>query len=315
MSTTEETVQTESAPATGKDAFAAARASITAQSPDQGVKEVEPTEPDDTPVTETPAEDPAKVADQPTEPTEEPTDALLTPAELAALPAKERARAEKWQAKLTRQAQANAAQAKAFDEWKPLIEALKSNPEAAIEELAKQRGLSIARPKQDTPVEDDLPPELAFLKPVLEARENRIEARIRAELAPVKEAQAHATNEAMARETEATKEQFSAKYPGWQKHEAKMLEIGQRIIPIAGKMTDFEYLELLHTMATANISEAERTKKVVEKINKAAQSVEPTTPGVSENRVEHVMPSGLTDSSTRWKAAVAAAKQGHRWTT
>lgn len=89
-----------------------------------------------------------------------------------------------------------------------------------------------------------------------------------------------------------------------------MLEIGKKFVPTEGAMTDFEYMETLHQLATANITQAEQTKKVVEKINKAAASAEPNTPGVSSERVEHVLP---PPDQRSMRHAYAAAKRGEVW--
>src|SRR5690242_7382121 len=140
MSTTEE--QVTSTP-TGAAAFAAAKASA-----GQSDLSDQATVSDDTPETST-VEEPV-VADQPEESTEE-TDALLTAEELAFLPSKERAKAEKWQAKLTRAAQEQSAARKQIDKWKTLTDLLETNPDEAIKQLAKQRGLKLA----EEPVKDN----------------------------------------------------------------------------------------------------------------------------------------------------------------
>ncbi len=293
---------------TGSGAFDAARASI-GKSADQA----EPAPSDDTSKDEKPAEDPV-AADQPKEPADE--DALLTPEELAALPAKERAKAEKWQAKLTQKAQSLAAQGKEFDRWKPLITELEANPDAALTKLAEQRGLKLT-PRQDTTVESktteqmaELPEEWQFMKPVFEAYGKKLLDSVRGEIAPVKEAHERMTTEAVAAETESTLERFTAKYPDWKKHEAKMLEIGTKFIPKEGSMSDFEYMETLRTLATAGISEAEKTKTVIAKINKAAENVEPNTSGMQQDRVVHTMPPpGKRDMRAAWEAA----KRGEVW--
>lgn len=269
---------------------------------------------DDTPEAEQPAQEPEKVADEPPDTTPDP-DAILTAAELAALPPKERANAEKWQAKLTQKAQALAAQSKEFEEWKPLIDSLKTNPKATLEQMAEQLGVQIA--KQDTTpttaevVTSELPEEWKFLQPVFESLEKRVEARVRAELAPIKEAHTQIVTEAAAAETESAIKAFDAKFPDWRKHEAQMLEIGKKFIPTAGAMTDFEYMETLYKLATADIKKAEQVKATVKQINKSAAAAETPTPGISDSRVEHALP---PPEKRSMRDAYNAAKQGIVWT-
>ncbi len=263
---------------------------------------------DDTPP-EKPAEDPDKPADQPNA-TGEAEDALLTTDEVAKLTPKERGLYEKAQKNYTLKTQKLAADRKEFDEWKPLIEALKTRPAEAMEQLATQLGMKLQKPAQDTPAET-LPEEWSFLEPILSERDKRLEARIRAEIEPVKQAHEEAAVKAIADETASTVKAFAAKYPGWQKHEAAMLDIGKKFMPAAGAMTDFEYMEVLHKLATADQTEAEKTKKVVEKIEKAARSVEPNTSGLSEDRVVHALP---PPDKRSIRDAYEAAKRGELWT-
>jgi hypothetical protein len=317
---TEAPVSTETAKTdvpTGKAAFTAARASIAAQSTDQGPAESGSPKPDDTPATKTPAEDPAKVTDQPPEVTDDP-DALLTPDEVAKLSAKERGLYEKAQKNYTLKTQKLAEQRKEFDEWKPLIEALKTNPDAAIEQIAQQRGLKVSKAVQDTTVETkaaetlaQLPDELQFLKPVFEQFGKQIMATVEGKLKPIEQAHTAMVTEAAAAETEGTIKAFDAKYPGWKKHEAQMMELGKKFIPVAGTSTDFEYMENLYKLVTADMKKVEQVKETIKQINKSAESVEPNQPGVSDSRVEHALP---PPDKRSMRDAFKAASQGIRWT-
>jgi hypothetical protein len=94
-----------------------------------------------------------------------------------------------------------------------------------------------------------------------------------------------------------------------------MLEVGQKLLPVQGAMTDFEYMELLYSTVKAKVTKADQTREIVNKINKVVENAEPMNQGVDSTRVEHVMPSGLDNSSKRFRAAAAAARRGERWTT
>lgn len=299
---------------TGRDAFAAARASLPAQSTDQAPVISEPL--DDTPEKKT-VEEPEKVADQPEKTTEDPEDTLLTADEVSKLNPKERGLYEKAQKNYTLKTQKLAADRKELEQWKPLIDQLTTNPDAAIEQLAQQRGMKLSKAAQDNTVEKqteatlaELPEELAFLKPVFEAYGKKLMDTMRGEITPLKEGYSAIVSEAAAAETEATLKSFEAKYPGWQKHEKAMLDMGQKILPGKG-MSDFEYMEILHRQVTAGTDEAERTKKTVEKINKSAAASESPTPGIANSRVEHALP---PPDKRDIKAAWEAAKRGEVWT-
>jgi hypothetical protein len=268
---------------------------------------------DDTPESK-PAQEPEEVADEPTDTTEKPEDAILSSEELATLPPKQRQNAEKWQAKLTQKAQALADQAREFGEWKPLIDSLKADPKTTVTRLVEQIGLKLAA--QDTTPEtkevlSELPEEWRFLQPMFESLEKRVEARVRAELEPIKEAQNEIVTKASAAETESTIKAFDAKFPGWKKHESKMLEIGKKFVPTAGSMTDFQYMETLYKLATADIEKAEQVKETVKRINQSAAATESPAPGISDNRVEHALP---PPDKRSIRDAYAAASQGIRWT-
>lgn len=291
MSTTTEETKVTTEP-TGADAFTAARAAV-------GKGDETPAT-DDTSTPTPPAEDTAKVADQTTETTD--PDTLLTEEELAALPPKERAKAEKWQAKLTQKAQKLSATEKELEQWKTLNEGIRSKSREALDIIANHYGVSIAEAKaiQDNTSEH---PELDPLDQYVETK-----------LAPVKQAIAEWKEQATAAETEATMKQFSADHPGWEKHEAKMLEIGKTILPGKG-VTDYDYLKTLHKLATSDINEAEKTKKVVAKINAAAKVSEEKTSGIPNERVSMKIPDNFAqlDSKERMRLSYEAAKRGEVW--
>ncbi len=320
----EETQVSTEKPAIGRDAFAAARAQLSAQSSDQAPAEQQPST-DDT-STETPAEQPEKVADQSQAPTET-EDTLLTADELAKLPPKERAQAEKWQATLTKKAQALSAKTKELEQWQPLINGLTSdNPSAVVEELAKRVGLTISKANQDTTVDkqvaaklstaiEKLPAELRPLfEPFAEALAADLKASFEGRIKPLAEAQSLMISEAAAAETKAFDEAFAAKHQDYRQLEPKMIELGQKILPTAGVSTD-EYMELLYTLAKSGQSKVEQVKETVRQINKSVESSEPRTTGVAEVRVEQGLPANWNQmtSKERMKAAYEAAGRGVIW--
>ena len=305
----------------GKDAFAAARAAVAAQSKDQGAAAPDESPDDDTSAQNEPAQETETPADEstetgPTEDTSEP-DTLLTPEETAKLSAKEQRLYEKAQKNYTLKTQRLAEERKALEPWKQLSESLQADPDAVITELARRRGLTIAK-TQNTTVQDtakttlaELPAELQFLAPVLEQFGNRLLEKVKADIAPIRTTQEEQIAATVAAETDAEVKAFSAdpRFKDWKQHEAKMLDIGKKFTPSNG-MTTFEYMETLYTLATANRKKADVVKDTVEKINKSAAASESVTPGVQNKVVEHALPPpekrGMRDA---WEAA----KRGERW--
>ena len=311
MATTAE--ETVNAPK-GNAAFDAARASVRAS------EEVPAETPaDDTPPATPPAQEPETPADEPKETGPEP-DTVLTPEELAALPPKERANAEKWQAKLTQKSQALAARTKELEDWLPLIETLKTNPDAAIEALAQRQGFTVTKAQQDAiqkktaELTAELPEELKFMQPIFEQFGSKLLDSVRGEIVPLKQATDQIMTQALAAETEATIKQFGAKHPGWEKHEGRMIELGHKILPAKGT-TDADYMETLYTLAIAGISEAEKAKKIVDQINKSADNSEQKKSGVSESRVAQTIPAEFAklDNKEQMRRAYEAAKSGISW--
>jgi hypothetical protein len=321
--TVEETVQTDNATETpavpiGKAAFAAARQEIRAraQSADQGPDEESTPSTDDTPASQ-PAQEPA-VADEPKE-TTPPEDALLTPEEVLKLSKSERKQYESMNKAFTTKTQKLAAERKQLAADRAELEALVA--QLSADDQPADQETPVAAAPVDTSVQ--LPEEWKFLepllKPLLEAQAKQVRAEIlrevNGELAPVKEAHAHSISQAVAAETNATIEQFTAAHKDWKQFEPAMLEVGQKLLPVQGAMTDFEYMELLYSTVKAKVTKADQTREIVNKINKVVENAEPMNQGVDSTRVEHVMPSGLDNSSKRFRAAAAAARRGERWTT
>lgn len=290
----------------GNAAFDAARASIGKPSQDTATEE----KPADTDSPEKQPDEPAeKPADHPTEAGEEP-DTLLPAEEVSQLSAEARKVYDRMNKSYTTKTQALATQRKELEAWLPTIEALKTNPAPAIEQMAKQLGLKVSKEeavqtiKQETLAE--IPEEL---RPILEPVVKRIMAEVEAKVAPLKEGVNQVVSENIAAQTEATLKTFSAKYPGWEKYEKAMIAEGQSFLPGPG-MDDFKYMEKLYKLVTADVSEAEKAKKVVEKINKSVESSEQKRSGVSEERVAHALP---PPDKRSFREAYEAAKRGEVW--
>lgn len=323
-----ETVE-EPKPASIREHYEAAKAA--AQSTDQGTDKKDETEEtvDDTDDTTTQTAEPTEEAADQTEVTAETEDdELLSADEVAKLTGDARKQYDRMNKAFTTKTQVLAEKRKGVEKWDRLITALDTNPDQTLEELAAARGFKLSKSEKsadgkkvttETPADQvkqeidqalaDMPDELKFLKPYFEKFAAKLTSSIDSKMKPIQESHQQMTNQAIETQTAATLKSFSTAHPGWEKHETKMLEIAQKIQP-SGKMPEFEYLETLYNLATANQTNAERTKKVVDKINKSAAAAETVGSGVSEKQVVHALPS---PDKRGIREAYEAAKRGERW--
>ncbi len=101
---------------------------------------------------------------------------------------------------------------------------------------------------------------------------------------PIAEAERQRQAGEIAREVKADIVEFAKRHPDWKTHEAEMTRIGTRLQP--GKnATTLAYMEDLYRLATHDISEADRTARVVNRLNKSAKEAEPRNSAVPESAV------------------------------
>jgi hypothetical protein len=264
-------------------------------------------EADSTPA-EAPESQPVEAAAEPTETTEkavaapaetpqeeEPTgDVLLdklTPEELAAV--KQDPRLRKIYAGLMK---SYTPKMQALSEQQKLWDAL-NNPDTKREAVAAlARAVGIDVPPSDQPERDKasavadtisdkwaqvVGPEAAMqLRPLIE--ETALAA-VQGTLKPLQQTAEMWQQDARNRQADAQTTQFRAlaKEKGWnvdQAVEAKMVEIGQQFLPakpITTVQEGVQHLERLYRLATADTSETETEKRILERMNKAAKSAEP----------------------------------------
>lgn len=165
-----------------------------------------------------------------------------------------------------------------------ILDEYQRDPEGFTRRLAQYHGLQLATPPPPTPageavdevmqeMEGLFGPEAArALKPVFEKLVGNV---LQREITPIKEQQEVMRMVGAAKQAEALTGTFRAKHPDVTPDiEAKMVELGQRFQP-ADSMDPVEYLESLYLLATAGKVKAETSKQVVERMRKAAESVEP----------------------------------------
>jgi len=281
-------------------------------------------EPDDTKPESTQATEPPElVADQPAISTE-PAESFLTPDEVNKLTPEQQMVHKRMNRAYTAKTQALSAERKSIEQYQQLIHAFETNPTETLKTLAKHYGLPVTEAPAVaeaqvqsmtdsvlTELRESLGPELSFLADKLTPAFDKLarhisESVISAKVKPIEEAQQQQIAETAAKQTEAVLSNFTAKHPGWNKHEAKMAEIGQKLTP--NGMDEVEYLETLYALATAKEQSAAMTKAVVDQINKAAASSESIESGVSASRVASNPPK-LPTFAQAWDAA----KKGERF--
>lgn len=183
-----------------------------------------------------------------------------------------------------------------FSEQAKLWDAL-NNPQTqkqAVEALARSVGLRFEptdQPQRDqaAKVADSLSdqwstvvgPEAAqMLRPLIE---QTALAAVNGTLQPLKEAVESQQMDARSRQAEAQVSQFRtlAQEKGWQINpqvEARMAELGQQMLPaqpIESVQDGVKHLERLYRLATPDTSESDIEKRIYERMQKAAQTVEP----------------------------------------
>jgi hypothetical protein len=182
-------------------------------------------------------------------------------------------------------------------EAKKLLDAL-HNPETkrqAVEALARTVGVEIVpsdapQKEQASKVADDISdewskvvgPEAAqMLRPLIE---KTALAAVQGTLQPLQQASELYQQDARMRQADAQTTQFKAfaKDKGWNltpEVEQKMVQLGQQFRPanqIESVQDGVEYLKRLYHVATADTIESDTEKRILERMNKAAQTAEPT---------------------------------------
>lgn len=309
---------------TFEKAYADAKAEHSTQEPEQPAdqKPVEPPDGDTAPEPKTP-EDSEPAA----EPADSSAESLLSKKELSEISKLSPADQYKaMQRAYTQKTQKLASERKMIETYQRLIDSLQNDPLGTIKLLAEHQGLVIqekaaaapAKPaEQSEPTSAELrskidPEVLPVFEPILKVIE-RLEQRLakaEGEFTPLKQRQEEQI--AQVAETEAAKvvKDFGEKHKGWEKHEPKMLEISQRLLP--NGMDEPEYLETLYTLATAGVSESESVQKAIEKMQKAAAASELSSSGVSTSKVAPVAPKGVSNTDL-FARAYEAAKAGVVW--
>jgi len=189
-----------------------------------------------------------------------------------------------------------AEQERQFSQQKQMWDALNSPDEGirrrAVAALAAATGMRLAeeKPKETAPEVDEVTEEMnrvfgpeaaAIMRPVFEKLAQKVAS---SQIQPLQQASEALQMDARARQAQAQIAQFraNAKERGWEitpDVEARMTQLGQEFLPARPIETvegGVRHLEMLYKLATADDAEKAASKKVFDRMQKAAETAEPT---------------------------------------
>ena len=207
---------------------------------------------------------------------------------------------------------------------KRILQAMRDNPRQVIESAAKQMGLVVTEAKnpeseaKQAEVVDEVMadmvnlfgPDLApTVRPVME---RMVKALVDKEVAPIREQRDADQKAAQDAQSKAHANTFRAKHPDIAPEvEAKMISIGKTVFPAEGT-NPAEYLEMLHTLATAGNTARATAKVAVERIKAAKETAgEPRRGAAPTPPKEHIITDDMSLDEA-FDAAWAAAKAEQR---
>lgn len=208
----------------------------------------------------------------------------------------------------TKKTQELAEQRKALEPYAELIRAFQADPKAVSKQLFDhyngQPGATQAEATAQTKALVDrlkeASPELGFvaeryapiIQDEIQAQVDRVKQELMGELEPVRDG---LTEQVLEKEVGADLAEFEAKFPDWKKHEAKMSEIMRTFQPapdpITGEPpTTSDYMANVYYLATRDLSNAEKTKQVLQRMTDSANQSESPGSAMPENRVAKAPP-------------------------
>lgn len=215
---------------------------------------------------------------------------------------------KKWRAKLTQEAQQIAEIRKELDKYVPYIQQLQQNPKQALEQLARELGVADDSASEEVPelsgdldkqlreaISRELPEGWEFIadslaKPMAAFMQRMVEQ----QLTPLQRYVEQQLNRQAEEKIETTLREFEQRHPDWKKHEQKMLELFDKLVPNGSLdslgMEPIELLELLYRGVTADLREAEAARRKIERQAKAVANAEPELPRASRDVIPELKP-------------------------
>lgn len=212
---------------------------------------------------------------------------------------------------------------KAVKPYADFITAFEQDPRTATKALARQLGIEIKEPKTEKQAEDvvediatavkkrvskALGPEYADLADKLsDAIRESAELIVEDKVKPLKSGQDSLISDAAATKAAQVIERFDKKYPDWKKVEGEMTKLSKKMV-IGEGMDEFEYMESLYLLATADGKVGDRVRKTVKKMVDNVARSEGRSRTVSDKTVSRT-PGKLPT----FKESAAAAIRGERF--
>lgn len=234
------------------------------------------------------------------EPAQEEAEQLISDKEFEALKNDPAQLRKSLQAAFTKKTMALSEEKKRVAEVSKLVDAWESNPESVVTQLAKSLGLDVSKPttkaeakEQAKSITDELREQLGEdlgfladkLAPAMEKLiQKGVEQVMTKEIQPLKQSHQEMVQRAAESQTDRLLEAFSAKHSDWKTYEKQMLDLGKKFVPAQG-MDDMEYMESLYYLATKDVTEAERAKKLAQRMNQSAQKSESSESGVGGDKL------------------------------
>lgn len=220
----------------------------------------------------------------------------------------------------TKKFQQLAKQREELEPYADLIKGLDEDPRGTVEALARQLGINLggppARVEQQVvemsdavrdAVRESLGPEYEDIADRLAPAMRKVAEMVAAETAkPLVHEQNRIIQEAAMRESVSIIGEFEKANPGWRKHEPAMVELSKKLTPQPG-MSEREYMDILYTVVTRDTSEGDRTKRIVERINKSTRN------DSGGNRVPSREVVTRPTALPTFEEAAAAARRGERF--
>jgi hypothetical protein len=270
------------------------------------------------------AQDVAETASEPTPASVAKADAeidtdLLDDAQVEALKGDPDKLRKELQRAFTKKTQKLAELRKDLEPYRDLIAAMRDDPEATIQALARQAGYDLTKPQETPPTAVDPLTEVKTvlaesLGPEYEDLAERLAPAVmrsaeliaKRTIQPLQEAQQTQLQTQVANEAQSEIAKFAESHPDWQQHEAAMNQLAAVLQPKPGLGTQ-RYLELLYREVTGDKAVAAKTKQTIARMQRSAEesSAQPSAVGADKVSVS-------TTGPPTFKQAAEFARRGVR---
>jgi len=221
----------------------------------------------------------------------------------------------------TRKTQSLAAERKELEGGLNLLRAIQSDPGAAVRQMAKELGLSIAEAKEVAQADPTAATAEKLrsvfgegitqqLFPILQ---EMLSTHTKSALTPVQEMLEAVKRESVQRESAATLQAFKAKHPDYEKFQPIMMQLAGNYTPKDGVWT-LERLDDLYELATARANRAKDARATSDRmIDSARAAATSAGPRATPKGNFSATPPPAADLNSAMDRAFEAAKRGQRY--